>query len=384
MCGELVKAMYGTRDAAQNWEVTYVRFMIEIGFVSGKATPCVFYHGERNLRAVVHGDDFTMLGEERELDWFRQMIGQKFEVKFRGRLGPCQGDQKSMRILNRVVEWSEDGIRYEADQRHAEIIVKHLGLEGESRSMCTPGVKGIKGSEEEEKELDVVLGSHDATMYRAIVARGIYLAQDRSDIAFAVKELSRRMSCPDARDWQSLKRLGRYLLKRERAVSHFCYQSRPDHWSVWVDSDWAGCQRTRKSTSGGIVMFGSHTVKSWSTTQQVIALSSGEAEYYSMVRGGSMGLGMQAMSEDMGVSASIRVKTDASAAKGIASRRGLGKVRHIDVSQLWLQDRVSKGEIVIEKVSTHDNLADAMTKHVDGSKLNSHMLSVGLHRKVKA
>ena len=116
-------------------------------------------------------------------------------------------------------------------------------------------------------------------MYRAIVARGIYLAQDRSDIAFAVKELSRRMSCPDARDWHSLKRLGRYLLKRERAVSHFCYQSRPEYWSVWVDSDWAGCQRTRKSTSGGIVMFGSHTVKSWSTTQQVIALSSGEAEY---------------------------------------------------------------------------------------------------------
>ncbi len=110
-------------------------------------------------------------------------------------------------------------------------------------------------------------------MDRAIVARGIFLAQDRSDIAFAVKELSRRMSCPDTRDWQSLKRLGRYLLKRERAVSHFCYQSRPECWSVWVDSDCAGCQRTRKSTSGGVVMFGCHTVKSWSTTQQVIVLS---------------------------------------------------------------------------------------------------------------
>jgi chemotaxis response regulator CheB len=125
-------------------------------------------------------------------------------------------------------------------------------------------------------------------------------------------------------------------------------------------------------------MFGSHSVKSWSTTQQVIALSSGEAEYYSMVKGGSMGLGIQAMARDLGVSISVNVKTDASAAKGIASRRGLGKVRHIDVSQLWLQDRVSKGEIIIEKVSTHNNIADAMTKHVDSGKLNSHMLSVGL------
>ncbi len=166
-----------------------------------------------------------------------------------------------MRILNRVVEWSEEGISYEADQRHAEINVKHLGLEGESRSMCTPGVKGVRGSDEEEKELDVLLDSHDGTMYRAIVARGIYLAQDRSDIAFDVKELSRRMSGPDARDWQSLKRLGRYLLKRERAVSHFGYQSCPEHWPIWVDSDWAGCHRTRKATSGGVIMFGNHAVK---------------------------------------------------------------------------------------------------------------------------
>ena len=200
------------------------------------------------------------------------------------------------------MEWTEAGISYEADQRHAEIIVKHLGFEGESRSMCTPGVKGIKGSDEEEKELDVLLDGHDATMYRAIVARGIYLAQDRSDIAFAVKELSRKMSNPDRRDWSSLKRLGRYLLKRERAVIYYDYQAYPRAWSVWVDSDWAGCRRTRKSTSGGVVMLGSHLIKSWSTTQQVIALSSGEAEYYSMVRGGSLGMGVSAIAKDMAVS----------------------------------------------------------------------------------
>ncbi len=77
----------------------------------------------------------------------------------------------------------------------------------------------------------VLLNSNDDTMYRAIVAKGIHLAQDRSDIAFAVKELSRRMSGPDAKDWQSMTRLGRYLLKRERAVSQCCYQSCPTCWS---------------------------------------------------------------------------------------------------------------------------------------------------------
>ena len=54
---------------------------------------------------------------------------------------------------------------------------------------------------------------------------------------------------------------------------------------VYVDSDYAGCPRTRKSTSGGCVMMGSHLIKSWSSTQNnVISLSSGEAELYSIVK----------------------------------------------------------------------------------------------------
>ena len=91
-----------------------------------------------------------------------------------------------------------------------------------------------------------------------------------------------------------------------------------------------------------------------------------------------MGIGINAISGDLGLLLQVNIKTDASAAKGIASRRGLGKVRHIDVSQLWLQDRVNKGDIKIEKVSTKVNVADALTKFVESSILGSHMMSAGL------
>ena len=90
--------MYGTRDAAQNWEEAYSEFMKESGFTRGKASPCVFYHTNRYLRAVIHGDDFTVLGFEGELDWFREQIQGNFEVKFRGRLGPNRGDDKAVRM----------------------------------------------------------------------------------------------------------------------------------------------------------------------------------------------------------------------------------------------------------------------------------------------
>ena len=62
MCGKLNKAMYGTRDAAQNWEEEYCEALINMGFSHGQSSPCVFYHKKRNLRVVVHGDDFTALG----------------------------------------------------------------------------------------------------------------------------------------------------------------------------------------------------------------------------------------------------------------------------------------------------------------------------------
>ena len=67
------------------------------------------------------------------------------------------------------------------------------------------------------------------------------------------------------------------------------------------------------------------------------------------------------------------VHTDASAAKGIASRRGLGKVRHIEVSQLWLQEKVMRGEIKVIKVKGTENLSDSLTKYVNRDDIDMHM-----------
>ena len=95
-------------------------------------------------------------------------------------------------------------------------------------------------------------------------------------------------------------------------------------------------------------MVGDVCLKAWSTTQRVVALSSGEAEYYAAIKGASEGLGFLAGCADLGIwtngAVSLRVLTDSSACKGICQRTGLGKIRHIDVAMLWLQDLVRKGK----------------------------------------
>ena len=114
----------------------------------------------------------------------------------------------------------------------------------------------------------------------------------------------------------------------------FNYQGATRAINTCVDADWAGEQVSRKSTNGGLVQFGGHVLKSWASTQSVIALSSRESELYSIVKGVSQSMGIKALMKDLNVEAHIKVMTDATAGKSIASRSGLGRVRHIDVSNL--------------------------------------------------
>ena len=158
-------------------------------------------------------------------------------------------------------------------------------------------------------------------------------------------------------------------------------RSRLEVLEVYSDSDWASCIKTRKSTTAGLVVFGGATLKSWSTTQKVIARSSGEAELYALIRGASEGLGVQALACEMGVQVGVHVLTDSSAAVGTASRQGLGEVRHLSVSDLWVQECVRQGRFAITKIPGHRNPADAMSKVMSAGDIAQKLYIVGARLK---
>ena len=290
-------------------------------------------------------------------------------------MGPDAHDVKEIRLLNRIIAWTPTGIRYEADQRHAEIIIESLGLSN-AKGVDTPGVSENKLSDDDSEPLP----KHEHTMYRAAAARCNFLGLDRPDIQYAAKEISRGMASPTQGDLIRLKRLGRYLINHPRLVFHYPFRDAPKSIRVYSDTDWAGCIKTRKSTQGGVVLLGGCCIKSWSSTQSLIALSSGEAEYYGVVKASSVALGTQAMLQDMGCRLPIEVMTDASAAKGIASRRGLGKTRHIQVHYLWVQERVGNGDIKLTKVWGGENPADLLTKYLSKDTMLRALQLYGLHR----
>ncbi len=176
----------------------------------------MFYHEEKKIRVLVRGDDITVLGGSKELDWFREAIQKRMEVKLKGRLE--RGKPGAVRILKRIVTVTERGLEYEADQRHAEIIVKDLGL--------LPDCKGVGEPEEDGPEEG---GGVDERRYRAIAARANYLAQERVDIQLAAKEISRFISKPEPEDWRKTKMSGRYLEDNLRVVLEYKFQKLPDN-----------------------------------------------------------------------------------------------------------------------------------------------------------
>ena len=185
------------------------------------------------------------------------------------------------------------------------------------------------------------------------------------------------MATPKARSWKLLMRIARYLKGKPRLVLHYPWQAEETNISTYSDSDYAGCLRTRRSTSGGCVMIGRHLVKSFSKQQKVIALSSAEAETYALVLASCETLGIQAYAADLGIELSAEMFADASAALGIIARAGLGKVRHLRTQALWLQETRQEGRLKFTKVPGEANPADAGTKYMAAPLLEKHVAAMG-------
>ena len=379
-CGLLSKSMYGTQDAPACWEAEYTDMYKNGGYGVGVANASLFYNEEEDSRSVVHGDDFVTLADDDGQAHLFKLLDARYEYKKRAMLGPEACDDKEIKILNRYIQWRTDTspprIEYEADARHAELIARSLSLEG-AKSVGTPMVK------KKATDYEVVspkLGTEGATLYRSLTMRAAYLGQDRADIQVAVKELARNMKEPTEQNMGDLKRLARYLKLRPRVVQYFEEQSYTNQLTIYVDSDHAGCLRTRKSTTGLVVQYGSHTLRTQSVTQSNIALSSGESEFGALVKGSAVGIGLQSMAADLGIKVKnlrVRVGSDSSAARAIASRRGLGPTRHIATRFLWVQEKVKDKILEIFKAGTAENTSDMLTKALDHARINELMASIG-------
>ena len=251
-------------------------------------------------------------------------------------------------------------LTYEAGQRHADLLMAAYGLTASSKTKATSWDKAaflvrdpLAGPFLDEKR---------RVAFRSNCMRCLYLALDRPDIQFTAKELSRAMASPTVHADETLKALSRFLAGHPRVLWRCPRQQWP--WKVWglTDSNWAACPVTHKSSSATYLVLGRHSIFAASSTQTIFCLSSGEAEFYGVVRCACRTLGLKSHLSDLSLEVKAELATDSSACKGLCSRRGAGKVRHIHCPAQWLQHAVTRRQIRITHRAGKDLAPDVGTK----------------------
>ena len=220
-----------------------------------------------------------------------------------------------------------------------------------------PGNNTLKATSEMEQELN----KEEHAAYRRMVGKLQWMTYTRPDIGFATKELARALTQPTTADQQKLKHLLRYI----KGTQHYKQYVRPTTKTptaeavpdiqVFVDSDWAGCATTRKSTTGFLIKVFGATIHYGSRTQATIALSSAEAELYAINTGATEALHISNfLKEALNMKKiNIRIHTDSSSGKSMATRIGSSKkAKHIELKHLFIQQLVAHDLVRIVKINT--------------------------------
>ena len=350
-------------------------------FSRGKLDACVYRCAKTGVVLVHHIDDFDICGpEETLIDLLTvQLPANGCKLKMGEIEYPRRGNSMTSEFLGRKKINVENAIITKPNERHIQTILRQLGLEN-AKPSPVPGKKL-------DLKQDTLLNEKDKATYASCVGSGIYLAQDRPDIKFSVKELARRIREPRQCDYNNLKTLGRYLVGTKDCghitkISEDLDTKKAIPLHSYCDSDWAGDVETRKSTSGSITFLAGTAIECSSHTQPgVPATSSGEAEIRSLTQCAKDTVFLKNLCElDFGLLVDTpRIWCDSSAALQGSRKMGVGKMRHVAVSHLYVQELVKTKQVIVGKVRGDKNPSDILTKHLStGDQVRSGREMIGM------
>jgi hypothetical protein len=373
-------ALYGTRRASYLWGEFVSDHMTApepkgLGFQRLKGCPQLYWHQQRGLKSVVHGDDFLSSGNEKAQRWLAEQMPKHFKVKEWTELGP--GRELEGSFLNRTIVFVPGrGYEYHPDPRHTARLLESLGLEG-AKPVAAPAVRDGGSARADCQDL---LPEKEARTYVSETGRVIYLSIDRYDIQYVVRLLAQFLSQPRKLDFLRLKHLAKYLKGTVGWCWVFPFQSEEAGGVLLAvsDSDWAADLLTRKSVNSGFLKAGAHVWEHWCAGQQVVALSSGEAEFYANGKAIAHALFFLYLMKEMGRVVKVRAGTDTSAARGVLQRAGPGRIRHLQTRFLWVQERVKAKEVEEYAEKGEDTGADIGTKILMGERIRTLSLALGL------
>ena len=377
---KLKRALYGLKNSPRLWQDHFASVMNEHDFVRTKCDSNLYYHKSLRLYIVCYVDDLLLLGDDDLIVSTLSALNKSLLLRETGKLD----EGTSVDFLGRVITKHNGAVTLTMDPKFIDTLLDEMNMKT-CKPSPTPGSETLKRATLENEE---PVDAETHKLYRRMVGKLLWLTNVRNDIMFAVKELSRGLQQPTFLHMNKLKHLLRYL-SGTKTLAETLRPNRqllldPSKTAIdintFVDSDWAGCNATRKSTSGCALFVLGVNLCGISRTQQTIALSSGEAELYAIGLGVSESLYVRTLllESKLCSKCNITLHTDSTAGKSMASRHGLSrKTKHVQLRFLFVQELVLSGQIRLKKVLGTNNPSDIFTKYVTADTLQRHLPVLG-------
>ena len=368
---EALCAFPGLKGAPKAWEEHSAKELEKLGLDRGRYDGCLFVRFADNVKAGRHADDFMTTGPAQQLDQLMADLGEKLKLRDVVKLYR-PGDEGT--FLSMRVRRIEGGFTIKGKDSMVDDILQDLGLE-DAKATIVPETKVETKSKDDEQKLE----ASDQLKYRRCVGKLLQLAPHRADIQHGIGVLSRGMANPTLRDQQRLKKMARYLIgTRDVELALVPGTPSDEVVQVYVDADWSDKKEDRRSTSGGILLYHGCVVASWSRRQACLALSSAESELYALGSGAVEALGFATMLGEWREQVVPTLYSDSSSALHVVKKRGPGRMKHIELRCLALQQWREEKRLLFGKVGTDENVSDMLTKPMPKERLIKLASMVGL------
>ena len=368
----LGRVLPGQRDGSKAWYEDFSSFLgEELGFEKCTALPSLIRESTTQFAMQLHVDDMLGVGSRRYL---LEKLKPTLESRYRVSISILESPGDSISFLKRHHKLLPGGkMLLTPSARHFEKLFTVMKIDERSAPKKTPYASVL-----DEVDHSALLSADEAKAFRCAIGILLYLAVDLIECQGAIRALSSYMSSPTRNAQTALKHLLKYLLDGQHHGLLLCRDnihcgrsgelspstSRAMCIESYSDADWATHKGNRRSVSSSMVFVSGCLLYSSARTQRVIALSSGESELLSATSSLCDALFIRQLVAFLADCDPPQVHhfTDATAAKSMMERSGVGRVRHLSVRVLWTQQLVADKVISLHKVDTCRNVADLNTK----------------------
>nr|KAJ0186845.1 hypothetical protein LSAT_V11C900480300 [Lactuca sativa] len=347
----LDKAVYGLKQAPRAWYETLTSYLLENGYRRGAIDNTLFIknQGSDMVLVQIYVDDIIFGSPNETLSKeFAEIMSQRFEMSMMG---------KMTFFLGLEVQQQKTGISICQSKYISDLLVKY------SLSDCKPASTPV--SKTDKIHADPTGTDVNHSLYRRMIGSLLYLTASRPDIMFGTILCARFQANLKESHLMAVKRIFRYLKGTQNLALWYPRDSTFELYG-YTDSDYAGCNLDKKSTSGGCHFLGNRLI-SWSSKKQTsVAISTAEAEYVAAGRCAQL-LWIQNQLLDYGFKFSkTPIYCDNTSAIQITQNPVQhSKTKHIEIIHHFIRDNVEKGKVVLEHVKTSKQLADIFTKALD-------------------